>query len=76
MDPKAGGGDPQPIGQLVRHFLSRLDWYGTLFPRIPVPVQKQIDQKLKERRMQQQSERFPPPGREEEEAGRSEPSKR
>lgn len=24
----------------------KLDWFSTLFPRIPVPIQKQIEQKL------------------------------
>ncbi|XP_055327161.1 pre-mRNA-splicing factor 38B-like [Paramacrobiotus metropolitanus] len=57
VDPKAGGGDYMTIGQMVRHFLTRLDWYGTLFPRIPVPIQKLIDQKLTERR-QQEMQRF------------------
>lgn len=36
------------IGQLVRSFLLKLDWYGTLFPRIPVPVEKEIKAKLRE----------------------------
>lgn len=31
------------MGQLVRNMLQNLDWYSTLFPRIPVPVQKQIN---------------------------------
>ncbi|XP_022660538.1 pre-mRNA-splicing factor 38B-like isoform X2 [Varroa jacobsoni] len=43
VDPKAGGGDPMTMGQLVRNMLQNLDWYSTLFPRIPVPVQKQIN---------------------------------
>ena len=34
------------IGQLVRSFLLRLEWYGTLFPRIPVPVEKEIRENL------------------------------
>lgn len=28
------------------HFLTKLDWYSTLFPRIPVPIEKQIEQHL------------------------------
>lgn len=36
------------IGQLVRSFMLKLEWYGTLFPRIPVPIQKDIERKLKE----------------------------
>lgn len=39
VDPKAGGGDNMTMGQLVKLLLTKLDWYGTLFPRIPVPVQ-------------------------------------
>ena len=27
------------IGQVVKMMLTKLDWYGTLFPRIPVPIQ-------------------------------------
>ncbi|CAD5229259.1 unnamed protein product [Bursaphelenchus okinawaensis] len=46
LDPKAGGGDYQTIGDVVKTFLTRLEWYGTLFPRIPVPIQKDIDAKL------------------------------
>lgn len=37
------------IGQMVRSFLLKLEWYGTLFPRIPVPVQKDIEVKLREK---------------------------
>ena len=36
------------VGQLVRSFLLRLEWYGTLFPRIPVPVEKEIREMLTE----------------------------
>ncbi len=39
VDPKAGGGDRMAVGQMVKLFLTKLDWYGTLFPRIPVPIQ-------------------------------------
>lgn len=48
VDPKAGGGQIMTIGQMCRQFLTKLEWFSTLFPRIPVPVQKQIDQKLME----------------------------
>jgi len=34
------------IGEVAMHFLSKLEWYSTLFPRIPVPIQKQIEQNL------------------------------
>lgn len=49
VDPKAGGGCTMTIGQMVRSFLLKLEWYGTLFPRIPVPVQKDIEVKLREK---------------------------
>ena len=31
---------------MVRSMLIKLDWYGTLFPRIPVPIEKVIRQNL------------------------------
>lgn len=34
------------IGQMIFQWLTKLDWFGTLFPRIPVPVQKQIETKV------------------------------
>jgi pre-mRNA-splicing factor 38B len=48
IDVKAGGGQTMTIGQMVRQWLTKLDWFSTLFPRIPVPIQKQIEQKLGE----------------------------
>lgn len=36
------------IGQVVRSFLLKLDWYESLFPRIPVPIQKDVQQKLQD----------------------------
>ncbi|VDP09983.1 unnamed protein product [Soboliphyme baturini] len=39
VDPKAGGGDAMTIGQMVKLLLTKLEWYCTLFPRIPVPIQ-------------------------------------
>ncbi|KAK3713433.1 hypothetical protein QZH41_012468 [Actinostola sp. cb2023] len=48
IDPKAGTGCPMTIGQLVRSFMLKLEWYGTLYPRIPVPIQKEIERKLQE----------------------------
>ncbi|XP_022820661.1 pre-mRNA-splicing factor 38B isoform X2 [Spodoptera litura] len=45
IDPRAGGGGSTTIGALVRQMLIKLDWFSTLFPRIPVPIQKQIEQK-------------------------------
>lgn len=40
VDPKAGGGTPSTIGQMVQAMLIKQDWFSTLFPRIPVPVAK------------------------------------
>lgn len=48
IDVKAGSGMILTIGQMCRQFLVKLDWFSTLFPRIPVPIQKQIEQKLSE----------------------------
>ncbi|CAB3398216.1 unnamed protein product [Caenorhabditis bovis] len=52
IDPRSGGGDCMTFGQMVRSMLNKLDWYGTLFPRIPVPIQKEIDEKFAERKRQ------------------------
>ncbi|KAF6729011.1 Pre-mRNA-splicing factor 38B [Oryzias melastigma] len=49
LDVKAGGGCVMTIGEMLRSFLTKLEWFSTLFPRIPVPVQKMIDQNLKAR---------------------------
>lgn len=46
VDAKAGGGQTMTIGQMLHLFLVKLDWFSTLFPRIPVPMQKQIESKL------------------------------
>lgn len=43
---KAGGGHVMTIGAMLKQWLTKLEWYGTLFPRIPVPIQKQINDKL------------------------------
>lgn len=37
------------VGEMLRSFLTKLEWFSTLFPRIPVPVQKMIDQQMKSR---------------------------
>lgn len=34
------------IGQMLHNWLTKLDWFSTLFPRIPVPIQKQIETKI------------------------------
>ncbi|XP_028160086.1 pre-mRNA-splicing factor 38B-like [Ostrinia nubilalis] len=52
VDPRAGGGGSTTIGSLVRQMLIKLDWFSTLFPRIPVPIQKQIEFKLGEHNRQ------------------------
>ncbi|XP_026323719.1 pre-mRNA-splicing factor 38B-like [Hyposmocoma kahamanoa] len=52
VDPRAGGGGTTTIGALVRQMLIKLDWFSTLFPRIPVPIQKQIEQRLAEHNRQ------------------------
>ena len=36
---KAGGGRLMSIGEMCQMMLSKLDWFGTLFPRIPIPIQ-------------------------------------
>lgn len=45
MDVKAGGGQVMTIGDMLRHFLTKLEWFSTLFPRIPVPIQVEIRKK-------------------------------
>ncbi|XP_041848370.1 pre-mRNA-splicing factor 38B isoform X1 [Melanotaenia boesemani] len=49
LDVKAGGGCVMTIGEMLRSFLTKLEWFSTLFPRIPVPVQKMIDVQMKAR---------------------------
>lgn len=46
IDVKAGGGQTITMGQMVFQFMTKLDWFSTLFPRIPVPTQKQIQSKI------------------------------
>uniref|UniRef100_A0A7E4VDW9 Pre-mRNA-splicing factor 38 n=1 Tax=Panagrellus redivivus TaxID=6233 RepID=A0A7E4VDW9_PANRE len=48
VDPRSGGGEKMEVGQMIRTLLTKLDWYGTLFPRIPIPIQKDIDNRLRE----------------------------
>lgn len=55
IDPKAGGGNNMTIGEMTENFLVNLDWYGTLFPRIPVPIQKDIETKLRQHKDQRVS---------------------
>lgn len=44
------------IGSMVEQWLSKLDWFSTLFPRIPVPVQKKLEEKLRTRRQKLMAE--------------------
>ena len=44
------------MGEMVQQWMTKLEWYCTLFPRIPVPVQKDVDIKMKAR----MAERAPP----------------
>jgi len=46
IDVKAGGGCNMTIGTMVKTVLTKLEWFSTLFPRIPVPIQKEIEQNL------------------------------
>lgn len=39
MDVRAGGGQNMTIGNILKSFLFKLEWFSTLFPRIPVPIQ-------------------------------------
>uniref|UniRef100_A0A1I8IPN5 Pre-mRNA-splicing factor 38 n=1 Tax=Macrostomum lignano TaxID=282301 RepID=A0A1I8IPN5_9PLAT len=57
LDVKAGGGCLITIGEMLRQFLTQLDWYSTLFPRIPVPIEKDIRAKLQDRAAQLQRQR-------------------
>ncbi|XP_008482012.1 pre-mRNA-splicing factor 38B isoform X2 [Diaphorina citri] len=52
VDVKAGGGQVMTIGNMLRSFLTKLEWHGTLFPRIPVPIQQKLEKQM--------SAKFPP----------------
>ena len=49
VDVKAGSGNSMTMGALCRGMMTKLDWCGTLFPRIPVPIQKKVEQNLRAR---------------------------
>lgn len=49
MDVKAGGGQVMKLGDILKQFLTKLEWFSTLFPRIPVPIQKDLENKLSDR---------------------------
>lgn len=52
LDVKAGGGQTMRLGMVLRQWLVKLEWFSTLFPRIPVPIQQKLQNHL--------AERFPP----------------
>lgn len=56
LDVKAGGGQNMTMGQILRQWLVKLEWFSTLFPRIPVPIQQRIQTFLEVRKLI----RFPP----------------
>ncbi|XP_050443193.1 pre-mRNA-splicing factor 38B isoform X2 [Adelges cooleyi] len=49
VDVRAGGGQMMTIGNVLKSFLVKLEWFSTLFPRIPVPIQQQIEKRMNER---------------------------
>ncbi|XP_023015365.1 pre-mRNA-splicing factor 38B [Leptinotarsa decemlineata] len=49
LDVKAGGGQTMTIGLMLRQWLVKLEWFSTLFPRIPVPIQQKIQKHLESR---------------------------
>lgn len=51
IDLKAGGGYKVTIGEMCRMMLTKLDWFGTLFPRLPVSVTKDLEQKIKQAKL-------------------------
>ncbi|PIC37545.1 hypothetical protein B9Z55_016135 [Caenorhabditis nigoni] len=57
IDPRSGGGDVISFGQMVKLMINKLDWYGTLFPRIPDRVQEDIVKKLAERKNRMEQEK-------------------
>lgn len=46
IDVKAGGGQLITIGTMLKQWLVKLEWFSTLFPRIPVPIQQKIQKHL------------------------------
>ncbi|XP_018564979.1 pre-mRNA-splicing factor 38B [Anoplophora glabripennis] len=49
LDVKAGGGQTMTIGMMLRQWLVKLEWFSTLFPRIPVSIQQKIQKHLENR---------------------------
>ena len=50
IDVKAGGGKEISIGEMCKQFLTKLEWFDTRFPRIPVNVQKEIEDYFEQRK--------------------------
>merc|ERR1719273_443122 len=50
IDVKAGGGKEITIGEMVKQFLTKLEWFDTRFPRIPINVQKEITDYFEQRK--------------------------
>lgn len=48
VDLRAGGGKSTSIGEMCKLMLTRQEWFGTLFPRIPHSIQKILDGKMQE----------------------------
>ncbi|KAJ8985343.1 hypothetical protein NQ317_008374 [Molorchus minor] len=49
LDVKAGGGQTMTIGAMLRQWLVKLEWFSTLFPRIPVSIQQKIQKHMEDR---------------------------
>ena len=60
LDVKAGGGQIMKMGDILKQFLTKLDWFSTLFPRIPVSIQKDLEVKLADRFPQHNSRNAKP----------------
>lgn len=60
VDASSNGGPLVTIGTIVRNMLTKLEWYSTLFPRIPIPIQKDIERKLEEFNMNRVEEKSHP----------------
>lgn len=46
VDPKAGGGDPMTMGNLIMTMLEENHWYGTMLPRIPAKHLQEIKREI------------------------------
>merc|ERR1719510_2189297 len=50
IDVKAGGGKEISIGEMLKLFLTKMEWFDTRFPRIPINVQKEISDYFEQRK--------------------------